>query len=320
MSQLPADCLNDIFEFLKDDIKTLYSCMLVNHLWYININNYISNELIDLISIQKNLKYVNITSKLIDTFPSLITTNLPNTLFKLKLCSTNFVSLLFIIKFTNLQELELSFDYEENFGDFERLKFAIFPKLQILKIKRALPESGLLIKFLENNGKYLKELHLSEFDGYWGDNSLNLSIAKFCTNLKKLTTGFRYKELETLKIVFNSCKYLESIKMWCGGFLLSEKEALKAVVKYSHENFSELIIYHVFTTQSRLFPEELESFFISWTSRVPLKSISLIVTTNHFYETSLDKYDENMEVIRKYIQLGVIEKFEVRDLNDDEYD
>src|SRR6266496_783590 len=33
MSQLPADCLNEIFEYLKNDKFTLYSCMLVNRLW-----------------------------------------------------------------------------------------------------------------------------------------------------------------------------------------------------------------------------------------------------------------------------------------------
>ncbi|POG77130.1 hypothetical protein GLOIN_2v1549563, partial [Rhizophagus irregularis DAOM 181602=DAOM 197198] len=33
MSQLPVDCLNEIFEYLEDDRFTLYSCILVNRLW-----------------------------------------------------------------------------------------------------------------------------------------------------------------------------------------------------------------------------------------------------------------------------------------------
>src|SRR5256886_17663078 len=33
MSQLPSDCLNEIFEYLEDDKVTLRSCLLVNHLW-----------------------------------------------------------------------------------------------------------------------------------------------------------------------------------------------------------------------------------------------------------------------------------------------
>src|SRR5436190_9285328 len=33
MSQLSADCLNEIFEYLEDDAVTLRSCLLVNRLW-----------------------------------------------------------------------------------------------------------------------------------------------------------------------------------------------------------------------------------------------------------------------------------------------
>ena len=48
MSTLPADCLNDIFEYLEEDEVTLRSCLLVNRLWcetsvsilWRNIRNY----------------------------------------------------------------------------------------------------------------------------------------------------------------------------------------------------------------------------------------------------------------------------------------
>src|ERR1700733_11983595 len=33
MSQLPSDCLNEIFEYLENDIISLNSCLLVNRLW-----------------------------------------------------------------------------------------------------------------------------------------------------------------------------------------------------------------------------------------------------------------------------------------------
>src|ERR1043165_8527905 len=33
MSQLPTDCLSEIFEYLEDDKITLHSCLLVNRLW-----------------------------------------------------------------------------------------------------------------------------------------------------------------------------------------------------------------------------------------------------------------------------------------------
>src|SRR5256886_15524100 len=100
------------------------------------------------------------------------------------------------------------------------------------------------------------------------NDSINLAIAKFCTNLRKLSTGFKNDELETLKMVFNECQHLESIKIWCGGwYFLNEKDALETVAKYSHENIHELVLYY--RNQSKLLPEELESFFISWTNRIP---------------------------------------------------
>src|SRR5204862_237956 len=140
---------------------------------------------------------------------------------------------------------------------FEKLQYANFPQLQILTILRACPRYELLIKFLKNNGRSLKEFYVGDFDGRSG-NSLNLAIAKFCPNLRKLSTGFKNTELETLKLVFNGCQYLESIKIWCGGEYLSEKEALEAFVKYSHKNIYELILYYLNYVESELLPEELE--------------------------------------------------------------
>ncbi len=123
--------------------------------------------------------------------------------------------------------------------------------------------------------------------------------------------------METLKIVLSSCQYLESIKIWCGGEFLSEKEALEMIVKYSHKNMCEIMLYHLYDIQSRLFPEELESFFVNWTNRLPQKSLSLIVVNND--EQSLDGNDENMKIIEKYTKLGVVKKFKVADYNNCEY-
>src|SRR6266542_5024791 len=248
--------------------------------------------------------------------PSLIK-KLPNTLIKLNLDvgSHNF-PLSFIINFKFLQELQLLFNIDENYIDFKDLQYVNFPQLQTLKIRNLYSKVNLLIKFLEINGRNLKELCLGDFAGY-SDNSLNLVIAKFCTNLRKLSTGFKYDELETLKIVFNSCQYLENIKIWCGDPFLSEKKALEAFAKYSHENISELILYHLYNLQYELYSKELESFFISWTNRIPQKSFSLVIINYNNSTNSLEMNDENMKIIKKYTELGVIKKFQVT--GDSEY-
>ena len=189
--------------------------------------------------------------------------------------------------------------------------------MKILKIPYAYPEDGLLINFLEINGKTLKEISMREIEGYY-NSSLNLAVAMFCPNLRKLSVGFKYDGLEAIKMVFNSCQYLESIKIWCGGNLLTEKQALEMVVKYSPKSLCELILCHAFPVISELLPEELESFLVSWKNCVPQKSLSLIIVEN--YNTmSLDTNYENMKIIEKYIELGIIKKFKVTSYHDKEY-
>ena len=235
---------------------------------------------------------------------------LPNSLIKLDLYARiQYISLSFITKLTNLQELRLSFLERECFINFEELQHAIIPQLQILEIPYACPKFELLIQFLENNGKNLKKLYISDNYGC-SYNSLNLAIVSFCPNLRKLSTGFKKNEMGTLKILFNSCEYLESIKIWCGGLYMSEKEALETFVKYSHKNICELKLYYKDQIQSELLPEELESFFISWMNRIPQESLSLgALGVAKYRKYSLDTNDENMKVIEKYIKMGVIKKF-----------
>jgi hypothetical protein len=118
-------------------------------------------------------------------------------------------------------------------------------------------------------------------------------------------------------MILKSCIYLESIKIWCGGEYLSEKEALESVVKYSHENLCEIILYHQYYTQSELLPDELESFFTNWIHRKQI-SISLIIIKDDSFRFSLDADEKNMEIIKRYIKLGIVNKFKVIYYEDDD--
>jgi hypothetical protein len=275
----------------------------------IELKEVISNGLADLISAQKNLKCLYIAQyedceNFADIIPSL--TKLSNTLIKFS----------FIAKFTNLQDFQLSFNYD-HLDDFKKLLYITFSQLQILEFKFARPSCELLVKFLKNNGKNLKELDVGEGESDSGsDNSLNSAIAKLCPNLRKLSIRIKNDELETLKIVFSNCQYLESIKFLCGGEFLSEKEVLGMIVKYSPKNFHELILHHLYDLRSELLPEELESFFVSWTNRIPQRLLSFVIINYDNTDSSLDKNVENMEIIEKYINLGVIKKFKVIDFLD----
>ncbi|RIA98069.1 hypothetical protein C1645_813314 [Glomus cerebriforme] len=152
----------------------------------ISIRKNISKEFTDLISVQGNLKYLKISFYTDGTHESLknIISSLmkPNNLIKFYLYTESHkFSLSFITEFTNLQELELSFNYNNDFNDFEKLQLA---QLQILKFQRAAPKYKLLIKFLEYNGKNLDEFYLGYSHDY-DNTSLDLAINQFCPNLKK---------------------------------------------------------------------------------------------------------------------------------------
>jgi hypothetical protein len=220
-----------------------------------------------------------------------------------------YISLSFIAKFTHLQELTLSFRYKVDL-DFSTLQNAIFPQLQILKFQYEYPKHELLIKFLENNGNNLKEFYVKN-----NGNLLNLAIAEFCPNLRKISTRCETNELEALKKIFNSCQYLESIKIWVGNFdlnYLGENNLLETIAEYSPRNVNELILCYDFEAQLELLPEELESFFISWSNRVPQKLLSFIIVCNDFSVSTLVDNDENMQVIEKYVELGIIKEFKNR--------
>ena len=98
---------------------------------------------------------------------------------------------------------------------------------------------------------------------------------------------------------------------WCGVSgeqFLSEKEALEVFVKYSPKNVRELKLCFHYNIKSKLLPEELESFLIIWSNRIPQRSLSLKFITCYAYG-SLDD-EQNKKIIEKYIKLGVI-KFKV---------
>ena len=286
----------------------------------INVQRVISGRLKDLISVQQKLKHLSLnmyfySEDLKDIISSI--TKLSNNLIKLNLFGDEFtMPLSFIAKFTNLQEIGLKFfnNGDNSFEGFEKLQHVTFPQLHILKFIYGYPKHKDLSKFLESNGKNLEKLY---FEDCCVKDSLNLVIAKFCSNLKSLCTTFLDNELETLKVILNHCQQLESIRVLYDYRLnhLNEGELLEGVAKYSPKSFHKLKISYGYGVHSELFSEKLEYFFINWMNRVPQKPLSLIIVDKEDSMKSLVVEKENMEVIEKYIKLGVIEEFETREFD-----
>ncbi|RIA92190.1 hypothetical protein C1645_804766 [Glomus cerebriforme] len=213
-------------------------------------------------------------------------------------------SLSYIIKFINLQELVIAFFTCPE--EFEILQHITFPHLEILKFVKECPKVEMVIKFLENNGKNLKE-----FCSYRCDNSLSLAIAKCCPNLKFLYVQFMKRE--TLREIFDNCQQLESIEVWSDEKHLKGKEVLEIVTKHSPKNFHKLRLYE--SNISELHTKDLESFFIEWNNRLPQKSLSFIihnVQKDHLiHDDNFEKNNKIKKIIEKYKDLSVIKKFKV---------
>ncbi len=238
-------CYSDIYpEIFYQLSQICYNIQSLN----LTIRNFISNGLTNLISVQQNLKYLIVYNESNNE-------NLTDIISPLKKISSNLIKLdiniplPFIDEFTNLKELVL-----HHHECLKLLQYVKFPQLQILNFIIVCPYHEHFIKFLENNGKNLKEIYLPYVD----DNSTNLAIAKFCPNLRSLCT---VDEIETLKVILNSCQELESVEVWCGNGYLNETELLEVVAKHSPKKFYELKIFNPHDFQSVLFSEteKLES-------------------------------------------------------------
>src|ERR1044072_2299238 len=120
-------------------------CHNIQILW-IKFRRVISNGLADLISVQRNLRCLNLElngascNNFTDIIPSL--TKISNSLTKLYLYSNGeyFSNFPLSCIATNLQEITLRCYNAECFEDFKKLQYATFSQLQILKIPNACPE------------------------------------------------------------------------------------------------------------------------------------------------------------------------------------
>ncbi|CAG8589221.1 9944_t:CDS:1 [Funneliformis caledonium] len=302
----------------------------------INFKSFISKGLTELISVQKDLKYLDLNycegysdesdldycesnldgsdldycdCKLDDE--SQLLANIPNTLNKLHIFGRPcHMQLSFISKLSNLQELSLSFLKTNGLKDFEILQYATLPKLQILTFEIKCAAVVYLINFLENNGKNLKKLDLGKKKFF--DNSLNLAISNFCTNLTSLRFTYSYKTLDSLKLILNGCEQLESMDILssvncrgCQDFIL-----LEMIVEFSPKKFHELKVdMGSCVDQVIAFQWGFEPIFKCWANRVPCIPLSL--TINSKLESEITMEESNVKVIEEFIKLGVIKEIKI---------
>ncbi|GBB93893.1 hypothetical protein RclHR1_02250003 [Rhizophagus clarus] len=293
---------SDFFLQLSQICQSLQSICVV-------FDSHVSDGLMDLIFSQKNLKNLILhqshASEVISSIiPSL--EELSDTLIVLGIYEINESVPLPFPK--NLHELIMSFCHknpgvtEETFKELQKV---FFPKLRILRFRQASPNIEYLSNFLEKNGKNLKELHLE--DEAQSLNSLNLTVSKFCPYLTVLSTSI--SDCDSLRVIFESCQNLESIRVVVVSCIDCEmKEIFDVIIKHSPKKFFQFKIYYDSQMDQQILPELLERFYTSWSNRVPLRPFSFIVI-DFFRINKFTKNPENMKVIEKFINLGVVKKF-----------
>jgi hypothetical protein len=219
-----SDCLKNIsglycysdnhIEILRHLSRICYNIRSLK----ITFGSFISNGLGELILAQRNLKDLTIIMFQPDsrvpltslvTFVSIIPSNLI-TLSIHEAGATYNMPLSFIARLSKLQKLILTIFNNKFYGDFNELQYTVFPKLQVLEFNQECPRNELLINFLENNGKNLKEFYVKK-----NDNSLNLVIINCCPNLIKLSIRIKNEEIKILNLILKRCKHLEYIKIFC---------------------------------------------------------------------------------------------------------
>ncbi|CAB5387292.1 unnamed protein product [Rhizophagus irregularis] len=154
-----SDCLKDLSELhCYSDIcpQFFYQSSQICHniqLFDITFTKVISNGLKDLISVQQNLKNLQIflPYDCDDSISYIIVTSLKTISNTVIILCNHYIPLSFISKFINLQELIFRFlSYNKSpFEEFNELQYIKFSKLQYLEFNNVYPRNELLINFLE---------------------------------------------------------------------------------------------------------------------------------------------------------------------------
>ncbi|CAI2191132.1 10148_t:CDS:1, partial [Funneliformis geosporum] len=275
---------------------------------------FISNGLAELISVQQNLKYLNLDycNNYLDEGQLL--SRIPNTLTKIHIVQPHQMQLSFLSTLSNLQELSLSFFRKKGLKDFKNLQYVTMPQLQILMFEDKCPSDERLINFLKNNGKNLKVLGFGKKKCF--NDSLSLAIAKFCPILRSLRV--KYRDSDSLKVILKGCEQLESIDILYDDenydFILESE--LEMVVELSPKKLHEIKIdMGCYVDLETTFQWELKSIFNCWSKRVPCIPLSLTITSN--LESEIKLQESNVRLIEKFKKLGVIKEFKIiNDMND----
>ncbi|RGB42627.1 hypothetical protein C1646_750666 [Rhizophagus diaphanus] len=261
---------------------------------YINLYDYDLSGIVELIEMQKQIKYLYIEGycecqkiilaleKHVNSIIYLVTTEY-----------TSFLHFLFP-KLTNLQFIRICTGYNINNYEpiikFEEYSMDVsYCKLQILELYKI--SLHIVINIIQNTNGNLWKIKI-RLPSYEQAKEYNKTIYKYCPNIKYATVFLNRDEtLEELENIFIKCQYLEAIDI---DELIMEKYRDKFLDLLIE--LAPLTLYKIHIDRFRYFNKEsLKLFFINWNCKGK--------KTLHLYH----RFFEVHNFIKKYKIEGIIE-------------
>ncbi|CAB5197582.1 unnamed protein product [Rhizophagus irregularis] len=300
---------NSIYEMSKIcknlNILSIYNCSKDHH------------GLISLIDVQKNLEKLNIYHNDINKKGncqelSKALARKGDTINEIHLDLFNNIPSSFMISLNNLKRIDIfNQDIREeeiNINEFQQyLAISKFPKLEFFNVKGLLcfKEFSLLIKGTRGNLSHLLiDIKTDEFI-IKNTGMLIKEISNNCPNIKILYTFIESKDFIHIKSLLLNCKKLQDIRFYnlnnfIEDYYHNDNIGDELLNILSNNNNDLISLNHLFISEDWGYSiDALERFFQSFKEK-NLISFNIIHNRN-FYIT-----DDHKEIIRKYINEGVI--------------
>ncbi|RIA90467.1 hypothetical protein C1645_876058 [Glomus cerebriforme] len=268
--QHPSDCLNEIFEYLEEDIFTLHSCLLVNRFWcevsvsilWKNVWNVVSTT-----PYQNYIMGISDKATLLHTLTSCLPKESKDLLYDEKIISTpilkpplfNYVSFCKVLSIDEIHHMSNKFFCNRRLisaNNSDNLNLLLQEILKMFMSQTSLKELSLTYKYESSfSDKLLKNpnnITLAQFPGARNcltnlseltcssnvDSEFFHQLSQICHNIQSLNIRFKYSFSSGINVLIsslNNLKYFSLTQIYNYMFSkLNVKEIESSLTKHSN--------------------------------------------------------------------------------------
>ncbi|CAI2174887.1 14496_t:CDS:1 [Funneliformis geosporum] len=272
--------------------------------------NTLSENLLNLLKVQKNLSEVTITSDSVETWKcewgdieTIYTTITKANLITHLTLENIFIPLSFVSLCENLKELNLINVYLQTKKYWEPLSTTFLPNLQKFHCEPKLPDITLypdvISKFIQNSCELSQIILRGKVEESFSVKDLLMTMANSCPNLTVYEGPIGSKETNELKGLLTSCKNISTLHLH------------SISMNVNCENFDNLL-----NEISQIIPKKLRVLMISGKWIITSSSLEKFLKSREnlssrgkisFYWGSLE--GKFRKICRKYQEKGIVEKY-----------